>query len=176
MARTDHRAAYKAHIAKVVGSITPAIARKAAEAGAREAIRQIRLRNDKGLDVNGKKFKSRTARYMKRKPALMKKARGTFRATDPEQYMRLSGALYKAMSYKGVKASVTEQNVSMDFTLYIKKESEEKKLTGLRRMGYDPFPLAKPGTAQRRREDRAMSRRMKAEIGSRTGGAVVVNA
>lgn len=172
---TSSKQAYEIHFRKVYGQITPGIARRAAQEGAREGLRQIRDRNDRSIDANGSKFKKRTKSYMKRKPKLMRQFSGRYSADSASDYMRLSGGLMRAMGIKGVRSSKPGGGLGLDFTLHIKGAKIQKQLEGLRAHGYDPFPLARVGTAQRNKEDRAIIRRVKQVIRVRTGKGVVVN-
>lgn len=166
---------YGAFFNRVSGQITPGVRRLMGSAGGNEAVRQIRLRNDKGIDANGKKFKKRTKRYMKAKPRRMKRYNGRFKAENAAQYMRLSGALYRSMSVKNIRTSALGRSLDIDFTLYIKGKKNQDKLRGLEKNGYFPWALSKKGTAQRGREERAIKRRMKEVARINLGAGVIVN-
>lgn len=166
---------YDAFFNKVSGQLTTGVRRLMGRAGGNEAVRQIRKRNDAGIDANGKKYKKRSKRYMKAKPRRMKRYNGRFKADTPERYMRLSGSLQRSMSVKNIRTSGLGKTLDIGFTLYIKGKKDQDKLRGLEANGYYPWALSKKGTASRGREDRAILRAMKDVAKINLGAGVIVN-
>lgn len=171
----DHRQEYGAFFNRVTGQLSTSIMKRMAAAGAVEAIEQIRKRNDEGLDVDGKAFHARTPAYMKRKAKLMRRSKGRFAAESPEDWMRLGGGLYRSMHYKGIKVSSLGKTADLDFDLYIKGSKQQKQVTGLKKHGYDMWGLAKAGSAQGKRERRAVLRRMKDVARISLGAGVIID-
>lgn len=170
---SNHKQELEIYFQKVTGQLTTAAIRRATKVGAMKAVELIQQRNDEGKDISDQKFARRNPRYLKRKARLIRRYSGRFAAKSASDWMRLSGGLYRSMSFKGIKTIRHGKSVSGLFTLYIKGSKQQKQMDGLMKKR-KLWPLSKLGTARRGRENRAIARAMKDALRVSTSRGVVI--
>jgi len=180
----DIAVGYGLFYAKVKAQLTPAIIREGTRRAAKKAIEVIQKRNARGIDRSGAQFAERTPRYLKEKARRLPRTRGTrFKAKAAEDWLAFTGHLNSAMYVSKVSAKKIGGLVEGDFDLDLKGAGIQKQAEGLisgklgkgKRPGRDFWGLSKPGSAERRKEDREIMREFDDYVAVKMPKGIVLN-
>lgn len=157
--------------AKIIASLQkklPAdVLRKGAEAMGKEAILINQERITNGLDVDGKPFKPRGAKYIRAKAKRIaggKVGGGKFAASKASDWLRETGAYFRAMQYNAknpTQPRVGEITSKFEIFLFATGSKDKGKFQGLQDR-FKAFGIAKTGTRALRDKTRIINAGKKA--------------
>lgn len=141
--------------------------RKGAEAMGKEAILINQERITNGLDIDGKPFESRGIKYIRAKAKRIAggvKNGGKFQASKASDWLRETGAYFRAMQYNAknpTQPRVGEITSKFQIFLFAQGKKDEGKFQGLQDR-FKAFGIAKTGTRALRDKTRIINAGKKA--------------
>lgn len=144
--------------------LPPALMRQVAQAQAAASLDMARKRTMMGLDISGNKFKPLTKKYSVWKSKVIAgtiKPKGLgnktmYAAGASSDIMRLKGQMLAAMIFTNVTSGRQDKSFWTKWQLTLRGAKQLLKAQGLAERGRTFLGMARPGTSERRKEDKVL--------------------